>query len=318
MWISIFKNGAHTDSNGRITTWTNDDLDEKLVRRYNEQSESERHVAPVVNGHPASNAPAYGWVDALKRIGNIVYAKISDVAPEFMEAWKSGKIKKRSISIYPDGLLRHVGFVPIPAIKGLPDFQFSDREHSEIDVEESLGIVSGLIEEVSSFFDASSSTSSAQFNDRKKKEHRMNKPTYEELEAKNRELESLIASRDEAEKERVRTERKSEFRAFAESIKLPSERIESEISTMLLFQDNGMTQELSNYQEYLKSKSLAHLTEEQAKNSRPKNQSPGFDGMNIAEERKHLDDQVRSYMENHQGITYAEALQTIINNSEYE
>lgn len=123
MWIAVFRAGTWTDSAGRTRTWNVEDID-KIVESY-DPAKSE---APVVVGHPKDNAPAYGWVEALKRDGEILWAKIKDLAPEFKEWLQKKLYKKRSISLYPDGSLRHVGFlgaVP-PAVKGLPDPAFRD------------------------------------------------------------------------------------------------------------------------------------------------------------------------------------------------
>lgn len=122
-WIEVFRSGSHTDRNGKTGTWTDADLEE-MAEKYNSQKE---HYAPVVIGHPAENAPAWGWVDGLKAEGGKLYAKCRQVIPEFAEMVRTGMFKKRSISLYPDRLLRHVGFlgaVP-PAVKGLADISFA-------------------------------------------------------------------------------------------------------------------------------------------------------------------------------------------------
>lgn len=122
-WDKVFNTGLHTDSNGNQKNWTTDDLD-RIVASLNPSY----HEPPVVIGHPSDNAPAWGWVEAAKRVGADLYLKYKDVQPEFKE-WVARKLyKKRSISVYPDGSLRHIAFlggVP-PAIKGLPDYAFAD------------------------------------------------------------------------------------------------------------------------------------------------------------------------------------------------
>ena len=134
MWIPIFKTGTWTDSSGQTRKWTEEDLD-RIVEKYNSQKE---HEAPVVIGHPKDNAPAWGWVERLKREGNILYAKLKDVADEFKEWVKKGLYKKRSISLYPDLTLRHVGFLGAmpPAVKGLPDVSFKEGEARTIEFDD--------------------------------------------------------------------------------------------------------------------------------------------------------------------------------------
>lgn len=122
--VEVFRAGDHTDSAGRQHTFTEADLDK--VAAYNPA----KHEAPVVVGHPRDNAPAYGWVERVYREGGSLKADFKDIAPEFADLVKAGRFKKRSISLYPDGTLRHVGFlgaVP-PALKGLKDVQFAEGE----------------------------------------------------------------------------------------------------------------------------------------------------------------------------------------------
>ena len=127
-WIEIFKGGSQVDSSGK--THNGDELIEKAISSFN----TEEHEPPVVIGHPKENAPAYGWVSGLKKeMKNgmaVLLAKFKDVIPEFEEMVKKGMFKKRSASFYPDGKLRHVGFlgaVP-PAVKGLAEIGFSEDD----------------------------------------------------------------------------------------------------------------------------------------------------------------------------------------------
>ncbi|MBI5646685.1 MAG: hypothetical protein HY962_07110 [Ignavibacteriae bacterium] len=123
MIIPFFTTGTHTDSAGNTHTITGEELDRR-ARLYNEQRQ---HEAPVVVGHPQTDAPAYGWIERVRRDGNTLVAEVRDVQPEFAEALARKLWKKVSAAFYPDGLLRHVGFLGAqpPAIKGLPSFQFA-------------------------------------------------------------------------------------------------------------------------------------------------------------------------------------------------
>ena len=125
-WVQVFSVGTQTDSSGRSRDWTQEDL-ETIVAKYNGQKE---HEAPVVVGHPKDNAPAFGWVEKLRTDGKLLYAKFTQLVPEFIDAVKQGMYKKRSISLYPDLTLRHIGFlgaVP-PAVKGLADIKFNEED----------------------------------------------------------------------------------------------------------------------------------------------------------------------------------------------
>jgi uncharacterized protein YdaT/uncharacterized coiled-coil protein SlyX len=126
-WVEVFRAGKQTDSAGNTRTWTEKDL-EKIVSKYN--SEENPHEAPLVIGHPKDNSPAFGWVEKLKVDGGVLYAQFNQLVPEFVEAVKQGLYKKRSISLYQDLTLRHIGFLGAmpPAVKGLKDIKFNESE----------------------------------------------------------------------------------------------------------------------------------------------------------------------------------------------
>jgi hypothetical protein len=127
-WIPIFGGGKQTDSMGR--EHDGDALIEKAVANFN----AAKHEPPVVIGHPADNAPAYGWVEGLKKEGRLLLAKFKQVQPDFAQMVKDGLFKKRSAAFYPDGSLRHVGFLGAmpPAVKGLPDVAFTAGDEAII------------------------------------------------------------------------------------------------------------------------------------------------------------------------------------------
>jgi len=125
-WVEIFSGGQQTDSNGTVHDG------DAMIDRAVESFDIDHHEPPAVVGHPKDNAPAYAWVNALK--SGItdglkrLYARFADVVPEFEAAVKAGSYKKRSASFYPDGRLRHVGFLGAmpPAVKGLKNIAFGD------------------------------------------------------------------------------------------------------------------------------------------------------------------------------------------------
>ena len=125
--FAVFKAGMHTSANGVTKTYTNEDID-KSCKLYNEQDKASYHEAPLVVGHPKTNAPAFGWVKRFYREGDYMMAEPKEVNKDFEEAVKDGLYKKRSISFYPSGLPRHVGFLGAmpPAVKGLPGVEFSE------------------------------------------------------------------------------------------------------------------------------------------------------------------------------------------------
>jgi ribosomal protein L12E/L44/L45/RPP1/RPP2 len=123
-WISIFRGGKQKDSMGR--EHDGNALIDKAVANFN----AVVHEPPAVIGHPQDNAPAYGWVDGLKKQGDLLMAKFKQVEPAFADMVRKGLFKKRSAAFYPDGTLRHVGFLGAmpPAVKGLPDVAFAEGD----------------------------------------------------------------------------------------------------------------------------------------------------------------------------------------------
>jgi len=130
-WIEIFKGGKQTDSAGQ--DHDGDALIDSAVSQFN----ALEHEPPAVIGHPKENAPAYAWVEGLKKEdrpgGAVLLAKFKDVVPEFEDMLQRKMFKKRSAAFYPDGKLRHVGFLGAmpPAVKGLKDMGFAAGEAAE-------------------------------------------------------------------------------------------------------------------------------------------------------------------------------------------
>ncbi|WP_028314678.1 hypothetical protein [Desulfatibacillum aliphaticivorans] len=129
-WVEIARGGTHRDSKGR-----EQDVN-KLIEKAVASFDLAEHEPPIVCGHPKTNAPAFGWVSALRAVdkngAKILEATFNQVQPEFADLVEKGLYKKRSASFYPDGSLKHVGFlgaVP-PAIKGLKNIEFSGDQES--------------------------------------------------------------------------------------------------------------------------------------------------------------------------------------------
>lgn len=123
LWDEVFRAGTHTSAEGVTREFSAADLD-KIVTSYNPLI----HTAPLVIGHPASTtAPAFGWVDAIKRVGDSLFVKYKDMSSEFADWVKRGLYKKKSIKLAPDLSLVHVGYlgaVP-PAVRGLKDISLA-------------------------------------------------------------------------------------------------------------------------------------------------------------------------------------------------
>lgn len=152
--IHIFKAGKHTDMNGNTKEYSREDI-EAIAQQYNEQPNESRHYAPIVIGHPQTNAPAFGWVKKLHVIGDNLFAEPEKVNPDFAKLVKDGAYRTRSVAFYSDGKLRHIGFlgaVP-PAVKGLEDFSFAeDSDFAVFTLEEMQnnknGNVAGILKKI--------------------------------------------------------------------------------------------------------------------------------------------------------------------------
>ena len=135
MKFEIFKTGSHTSDKGITKDYSLDDLN-FIAESYNPEDDE----APIVIGHPVDSSPAFGWVSSLEvtEDGKLL-ADVPDdkLQPDFLNLLKEGTYKKRSISLTPEGKLRHVGFLggAAPAVKGLADIQFSQPSSSVFEFE---------------------------------------------------------------------------------------------------------------------------------------------------------------------------------------
>lgn len=127
--FEVFKTGTHTDSEGDTQEWSSDDI-QNIVKTYNERLTADPGAeAPIVKGHPETDDPAYGWVKSLKVDGDKIVA-MAELSPEFADEVKNELYKKVSIALYPDMMLRHIGFLGAaqPAVKGLEPVKFGNAD----------------------------------------------------------------------------------------------------------------------------------------------------------------------------------------------
>lgn len=130
--LEIFKAGTHTSEDGRVFTFTAAVVDE-IAETY-DPALSE---APLVIGHPTTDAPAYGWAQGLHAKEGVLYAQPHQVEPQFAEMVNAGRYKKISASIYlPDSpgnpkpgkhYLKHIGLLGAakPAVQGMRSASFA-------------------------------------------------------------------------------------------------------------------------------------------------------------------------------------------------
>ena len=236
-WIEVFRAGDQTDSSGNTRKWTDSDL-KKIVKLYSEQTD---HEAPLVIGHPKDNDPAYGWVEALKTDGKMLYAQFKQVAKGMSEAVETGLLKKRSISLYPNLLLRHIGFlgaVP-PAVKGLADIQYKEEdnlisiEYSENE-EGDNSMSKELIDKIAAM-EAAQVVAQKEFSDKLKIAEDTvvaTKAQFEEATLKNKELDEQIAKFNEDKNPPKKTafEEATDARIKAMEIELEAAKRQNRIS----------------------------------------------------------------------------------------
>ncbi len=115
--IAIARTGTFIDSAGREQTFTAADLDD-IAAGY-DPAKSE---APLVFGHPETDAPAYGWAKSLKREGEKLFAYVAHIPATVRDLIHNRRYRYVSMSLSPDRKrLLHVGLLgaAAPAIDGL-------------------------------------------------------------------------------------------------------------------------------------------------------------------------------------------------------
>lgn len=133
--IEILRPGTFTSEEGAAVTITAADC-AAMVAAYQPTA-----LAPIVLGHPKSDAPAQGWISEMRvRADGVVEAVPGQVDPAFAEMVAAGRYKKVSVRLYgkasphnptPGTLaLRHVGALGAhpPAVKGLKNMTVSFAE----------------------------------------------------------------------------------------------------------------------------------------------------------------------------------------------
>lgn len=130
--IEIFRAGTHTSMEGATQTITRE-----MLQACAESYDPTKHEAPLVIGHPATDAPAYGWVKKLRVEGDRLLAETGELEPAFADAVKEGRYKKISAAFWTADAaqnpspgvmsLKHVGFLgaAAPAVKGLRAVKFA-------------------------------------------------------------------------------------------------------------------------------------------------------------------------------------------------
>lgn len=131
--LEIFRVGTHRAMGGMTLAFS-----EEQVREIVDGYDPELSEAPIVVGHPKTDAPAYGWIKSLGFADGVVTAEPDQVDTDFADLVNDGRYKKISASFFPPKhannprpgqyYLKHVGFLGAtpPAVKGLKSASFAD------------------------------------------------------------------------------------------------------------------------------------------------------------------------------------------------
>lgn len=132
-WIEIFKAGRQTDSKGRTHIFTAEDLDQMIGNT------SADDPAPHVITHKELYSPfAYARSPELKREGDSLLARSTDINPQFERLIRDGRLFSRSIRInktdngYKVGHIAWLGAEP-PAVDGLAPVEFNADADNNFD-----------------------------------------------------------------------------------------------------------------------------------------------------------------------------------------
>lgn len=132
--IEVFRPGTFRPMVGEPITYSAADL-LAVADAYDPQTAP----APIVVGHPDTDAPAFGWVESFDYDAKSerLFANLHEIEPTFAEAVKGGRYKKVSMAFFgPDQshnpqpgtwYPKHVGFLgaAAPAVSGLKNVSFA-------------------------------------------------------------------------------------------------------------------------------------------------------------------------------------------------
>jgi len=158
--IEVFRPGTFTPMQGEPITYSAGDL-----RAIADAYDPDTAPAPIVVGHPDTDAPAYGWIKAFSYDAETerLFADLHEIEPQFADLVKGGRFKKVSMAFFSPGqphnpvpgtwYPKHLGFLgaTAPAVSGLRNAQFAGAADTvftsafgERGFEETASILRGL------------------------------------------------------------------------------------------------------------------------------------------------------------------------------
>ena len=322
--IEIFRPGTHIDDQGRSHVFSDADVAD-MAASYNPTTRE----APLTIGHREHNLPAYGWVQSVGRnAAGVLTINPHKVEPQFAEMVAAGRFSKRSASFYPPTApnnptpgkwyLRHVAFLGAqpPAIAGLKDIQFSeDDAGGAVSFSESVTADPSTQESLS--------MTEAEIKAMQEKLAAEEKARAEaEAKAKAAEDKAKAAEAQAASfAERAKADRKASFVSFAEAqVKagtlLPKDKAMA-VATLDMLAD-AQPVEFSEG-DTTKKVSPAQWLQDLIAGAKPAVNFGEFAGGNTtvvtgsAKDKSdtEIDQAARSYMQQHKGVNYADALTAV-------
>jgi hypothetical protein len=143
--IEIFRAGTFRAMNGQEYAFSAQDVS-NIAAAFDPTT----GPVPVVIGHPKADHPAYAWVKDVYTKGDVLFATLEKVDPQFGELVEAGRYKRISAALYPPEAgdnpaqghyyLRHVGFLgaAAPAVRGLKSVELAGDESDWIAFGEAL------------------------------------------------------------------------------------------------------------------------------------------------------------------------------------
>lgn len=147
--IEVFRPGTFTPMEGKSITYSAADL-----KAAADAYDKDTAPAPVVVGHPSTDAPAYAWAQAFEYDASAgrLYADVGEINPAFAEEVRKGAYKKVSLSFHAPNspanpapgawYPKHIGFLggAAPAVTGLRNVQFAASDGTVTFVADFAGV----------------------------------------------------------------------------------------------------------------------------------------------------------------------------------
>lgn len=134
--IEVFRPGTFKPMEGDPITYSAADL-----RAIADAYDASGAPAPVVVGHPETDAPAFGWISKLEYdpAAERLFAELDEIEPQFADMVKAGRFRKVSMAFFSPSQShnpvpgtwypKHVGFLgaAAPAVSGLKPAHFAGK-----------------------------------------------------------------------------------------------------------------------------------------------------------------------------------------------